>query len=82
MFENHPAIDEICVVVAEDYIRDLDTICIENAFRKVKKVLNGGSERFESSISAINAYSNLGECNLIFHDAVRPLVNARIITEW
>lgn len=81
VFENHPAIDEICVVVAEDYIRDLDTICIENAFRKVKKVLNGGSERFESSISAINAYSNLGECNLIFHDAVRPLVNARIITD-
>lgn len=81
VFENHPDIDEICVVVAEDYIRDLDTICIENAFRKVKKVLNGGSERFESSLSAINAYSNLGECNLIFHDAVRPLVNARIISD-
>lgn len=81
VFENHPAIDEICVVVAQDYIRDIESICLENGFRKLRKILNGGSKRYESSLSAISAYASLGECNLIFHDAVRPLVNSRIISD-
>ena len=38
-----------------------------------------GSERHYSSLSAIKAYENEGECNLVFHDAVRPLVSSQII---
>lgn len=80
VFENHSAIDEICVVVSEENIDTIHSIIRDNDFLKVHKVLNGGSERFESSLSAINAFADSGECNLIFHDAVRPLVSARIIS--
>ena len=38
------------------------------------------SERFHSSLSAIKAYEG-SDVNLIFHDAVRPLVSQRILND-
>ena len=54
---------------------------ITNSWTKVRKVLKGGKERYESSLAAINAYSDFPNYNLIFHDAVRPLINDRIIND-
>ena len=53
---------------------------IRNGWKKVKKILQGGKERYHSSLSAIESYAGT-ECNLIFHDAVRPLVSQRIIND-
>ena len=78
-FENHDMIDEIAVVVNTDFMPMFEEIVIKNNYKKLKKILNGGSERYHSSLSAINAYDE--EVNLIFHDSVRPLVNNRIITD-
>lgn len=82
VFERHPLIDEIAVVVNEAYQDKISSYILKNGFKKVKKVLSGGAERHHSSLSAINAYSfdNQEDCNLIFHDAVRPLVSASVIT--
>jgi 2-C-methyl-D-erythritol 4-phosphate cytidylyltransferase len=52
-----------------------------NAWKKVGKILPGGAARHESSLAAINAYASQPDCNLIFHDAVRPLVSQRVINE-
>lgn len=79
-FENNVNIDEIAVVTRAEYVHDVEQMIIVNEFSKVKKVLIGGAERYHSSLSAINAYTD-DECNLIFHDAVRPLVNNRIIND-
>ena len=80
VFEHHPQIDEIAVVANDSYHQKISSYIIKNSFKKVKKVLSGGSERHHSSLSAIAAYSADGEeCNLIFHDAVRPLVSPLII---
>lgn len=79
VFEKHPLIDEICIVVHPDCMRDVEEIVLVNGFRKVKKILLGGRERYFSSLAAINAYTE--NVNLIFHDSVRPLVNQRIITD-
>jgi 2-C-methyl-D-erythritol 4-phosphate cytidylyltransferase len=79
VFQKHPRIDEIFVVVNSDYVTLTENLVIRNQFSKVKKVLKGGSERSDSSLAAINAVDR--EVNLIFHDAVRPLVNARIIDD-
>lgn len=79
IFERHPKIDEIAVVVNPAYAHKIDEYAIKNGFTKLKKVLNGGVERQDSSLSAIKAYENEESCNLIFHDAVRPLLNPRII---
>jgi len=54
---------------------------LTNSWTKVRKVLKGGKERYESSLAAINAYSDFPNYNLIFHDAVRPLINDRIIND-
>lgn len=81
-FENHPDIDEIAIVANDSYHQKISAYIIKNGYKKVKKILNGGSERHHSSLSAINAYSTEGtECNLIFHDAVRPLISPVIISD-
>lgn len=79
VFERCTCIDEICVVIREDIKEELDNIIIANQYKKVKKVLNGGEERYHSSLAAINAYTD--NDNLLFHDAVRPLVTPQIISD-
>ncbi|MGN0035931.1 MAG: 2-C-methyl-D-erythritol 4-phosphate cytidylyltransferase [Bacteroidaceae bacterium] len=79
VFQNHPLIDEIAVVSNPSYVNEVEEIAMKNGYTKLKKILQGGQERYHSSLSAIEAYEE--EVNLIFHDAVRPLVNQRIITD-
>lgn len=79
VFQNHPLIDEIVVVSNPNHIQEMENIAVKNEYSKLKKILQGGKERYHSSLSAINAYEE--EVNLIFHDAVRPLVNERIISD-
>lgn len=81
VFQSHPLIDEIAVVVHRNYVGDIENIVNNNHFDKVKKILMGGKERYDSSLAAIRAYEDKENVNLIFHDAVRPLVNHRIITD-
>ena len=84
VFQKHDKIDEIVIVMNASYLHDAEEMVLQNHWTKVKKVLNGGSERYESSLVAINAYKNVVgiDCaNFIFHDAVRPMVSKRIIDE-
>jgi 2-C-methyl-D-erythritol 4-phosphate cytidylyltransferase len=83
-FENSAAIDEIIVVTSKNCIDKIEDIVTNRAFTKVKRVINGGKERYESSLAAINSCESEGErfdIKLVFHDAVRPLVNDRIIQD-
>lgn len=80
VFERCTYIDEICIVSKSDYIHLVEQIVVDNEYHKVRKILSGGMERYQSSLAAINAYPN-DEVNLLFHDAVRPLVNERIISD-
>lgn len=60
----------------------MEELCCINNFKKVGRILQGGSERYYSSLSAINAYASTeNDINLIFHDSVRPLVTKRIISD-
>ena len=78
-FERNPHIDEIAIVSNPVYVPDVENIVLRNGWKKVKKILKGGKERYDSSLSAIHAYEGGEEVNLVFHDAVRPLVSRRII---
>ncbi len=80
VFEASPLIDEICIVSKSDFVGDVENIVVANQYKKVKKVLHGGKERYHSSLAAINAYTD-DTANLLFHDAVRPLVSQRIIAD-
>lgn len=79
VFNHHPLIDEIAVVIHPDYENLMEEIVLKNQWQKVKKILKGGGERYQSSLSAIKAYNQQPDTNLIFHDAVRPLITPLII---
>lgn len=80
VFERNQHIDEIAIVSNPALVADFENIVLRNKWCKVKKILKGGAERYYSSLSAITAYQN-EDANLIFHDAVRPLVSQRIIDD-
>ena len=80
VFERCRRIDEICIVCRQDFISEVEEFVVKNGYHKVKKVLTGGKERYDSSLAAINAYTDDND-NLLFHDAVRPLVSERIIED-
>lgn len=81
IFQKHPLVDEIAVVANEAYHRKIEEYAVKNNFTKIKKILASGIERHYSSLSAIKAYEHEEDCNLIFHDAVRPLLNPLILTK-
>ena len=79
-FDRHGGIDEIAIVMNASCIDRMEDIILRNKWVKVKKILKGGAERYMSTLSAIKAYDD-EEVNLIFHDAVRPLVSHNIIDD-
>ena len=83
VFQKDNNIDEIAIVMHENYLPDVEAMVLSNKWTKAKKILNGGSERYESSLSAIKAYAgaDADNINLIFHDSVRPLISHRIISD-
>lgn len=80
VFERNSRIDEIAIVSNPMLIADFENIVLRNKWRKVKKILKGGKERYDSSLSAIQAYAD-EDVNLIFHDAVRPLLSQRTLND-
>lgn len=80
-FELCDDIDEIAVVMNADYLSDMQVIIDRNHWRKVRKLLPGGAERYLSTLAALNAYEAESAVNLLFHDAARPAVSQRIIQE-
>ncbi len=84
VFQKHTQIDEIAIVIHAGFMHEVEGMVLKNRWTKVKKILNGGSERYESSLVAIRAYEGYpdkDDLHLIFHDAVRPLVSKQIIDD-
>lgn len=87
-FSEHPLIDLVYVVSNPDFVDMVETIVnryhAQNEWQKVTRIIPGGKERSYSSLNAIKACEQEAEgcaVNLIFHDAVRPLVDKRIISD-
>ncbi|MDD2289101.1 MAG: 2-C-methyl-D-erythritol 4-phosphate cytidylyltransferase [Bacteroidales bacterium] len=80
-FEHHPGIDQVVIVADPDEMERVQNIIQKNAWKKITGIVKGGKVRYQSSWSAINTFSDRPQDNLIFHDAARPLVSARIISE-
>ncbi len=73
-------VDEILVVMAADHLAEAERLLHGPQFPKVSEVLAGGADRNASTRVALDA---LGpeECNVLFHDAVRPLVSHRVVAD-
>ena len=49
--------------------------------KKVMHIVAGGKERYHSTLAAVEAYKDEPDCNMLIHDAARPLVTTDIITK-
>ena len=81
-FEQSPYIDEICIVMHPDYIMHAEQMLLANAWQKVRHIIPGGKERWESSVQAIKLLGDEAkgeQVNLLLHDAARPFVSQNII---
>ena len=80
-FQHAPGIDEIMVVrpagLAGAASERLAAAC---GYPKVARVIDGGATRTDSTRCAIAAFGE-DECNILFHDAARPLLDQRIIAD-
>ena len=58
-FEQSPHIHEVCIVMHPDYIAYAEQMLLANAWQKVRHIITGGKERWESSVNAIRVYHEL-----------------------
>lgn len=79
-FCQHQAIDEVAVVIHPDWRKEMQEIADRRGWSKLRRIIDGGSERYMSSLNAIIAYIDYADdTNLLLHDAARPLVSAEVI---
>ena len=84
-FEQTDCIDEVCIVMHPDYIAFAEQALLRNGWQKVKHIIAGGKERWESSVNAIRLYESalskeeFAHANILLHDAARPFVSQAII---
>ena len=79
-FEKHPLIDEMIVVLPNEYVGHLDQFVNLKFFSKLKAQLSGGSERYLSTLAALQFYKEENDANILFHDAARPMISTEIIS--
>ncbi len=72
-------IDEIYIVMSAGYIDNLADL-LGTRYSKLRDIVPGGNTRNESTQAAIDALGER-ECKVLFHDAVRPFVDDRILRD-
>ncbi|MFE2285548.1 SDR family NAD(P)-dependent oxidoreductase [Streptomyces sp. NPDC059443] len=85
IFEDAPGVDDVLVLMTEDFIPDVEKIVADASLTKVRRVLAGGATRNETTRRAIEFLSeDIGadeDIDVLFHDAVRPLLSQRVIAD-
>ena|ERR1700691_4292996 len=79
-FEQAPDVDAITIVMPADLAGQAGQQFAGNGYHKVTGVIAGGATRTDSTRCAIAALGE-AECNVLFHDAARPLLDQRIIAD-
>jgi ribitol-5-phosphate 2-dehydrogenase (NADP+) / D-ribitol-5-phosphate cytidylyltransferase len=76
----HPMVDDIKILMTPGHLDAVRAIVQSGGYSKVTDILEGGETRSETTMRAL---ASLGDedCFVLLHDAVRPLVTARIISE-
>ena len=73
-----PLVDEIVVMMAPGFLDEVRAIVKKGNYVKVTQILEGAETRNETTAAALAALGE-EECNVLLHDAVRPLVSQTII---
>ena len=74
-----PDVDEIVIMMAADHLAEAEQLFVgDPRFAKVTRVLPGGADRNETTRAALPALGD-EECNVLIHDAVRPLLPPTVV---
>lgn len=76
-----PVIDEIIIVMNAGAIDQLNPLMDRERFPKLTKIIPGGETRNDSTRAALDVIGENPDTKVLFHDAVRPFVNERILEE-
>ena len=76
--QQSPLVDEIVVMMAPGYLDEVRAIVRKGDYSKVTQILEGAETRNDTTAAALAALGD-EECNVLLHDAVRPLVSQTII---
>lgn len=78
--EQHAKIDEIVVVMNAGAIHELDHLRGDPRFTKLSAIIPGGETRNDSTRAALAAIPDV-DAKVLFHDAVRPFLDDRILDD-
>lgn len=80
LFQEADAIDEVMILMHPDHLAAAEGIAAR--YPKVSRVVAGGDTRNESTMAALAALADAeDDTRVLFHDAVRPLLEIRIIND-
>ena len=77
---SHPMVDDVIIMMAPGHLDAVRAIVTNGPYDKVIGILEGADTRNETTLRALDQLPD-EECNVLLHDAVRPLVTPRIIRE-
>lgn len=83
-FARHPMVDAIVVACKEDWIEYLNQLIARFNVPKVKSVVPGGENGFQSihnGVVATAEFSTDGEDLILICDGVRPMLSEKLITD-
>ncbi|HWM73015.1 MAG TPA: bifunctional cytidylyltransferase/SDR family oxidoreductase [Nocardioides sp.] len=80
VLDSHPDVDEIIVMMAPGHLDAVRAMVRESGYTKVSQILEGADTRNDTTRRALAALGE-GDCKVLLHDAVRPLVSPRIIAD-
>ena len=80
VLDRHRDVDEVLIMMAPGHLDAVREIVHNGGYTKVRAILEGAQTRNGTSRRALD---HLGdeECNVLFHDAVRPLLSPRIVAD-
>ena len=80
ILDAHEDVDEILVLMTPGHLDAVHAMVRTGGYEKVTQILEGAETRNDTTRRALEA---LGEedCHVLLHDAVRPLLSPRIITD-
>jgi ribitol-5-phosphate 2-dehydrogenase (NADP+) / D-ribitol-5-phosphate cytidylyltransferase len=77
---DHPLVDEIVIMMAPGHLDAVRAIVSAGGYTKVTQILEGAETRNGTTVRALDAIKD-PDTKVLFHDAVRPLLNARIVSD-
>ncbi|MBR4289534.1 MAG: 2-C-methyl-D-erythritol 4-phosphate cytidylyltransferase [Oscillospiraceae bacterium] len=81
-FQTHPDIDHVVLVCVRDWIDYAKMLIRRYELTKVETVIPGGSNGHQSRYLGLKKTRDLyGDCMVLIHDGVRPLIDHKTITD-